>query len=87
MGRREAAMIFPRYYGDVESFKEYCWWWVDIKQWVDENMPTGWVFKEAYDIHQDAKAYLVIFRSLIGEGTKKFLFELRDGTLVVSENR
>ena len=77
-------MIFPRYYKDVESFKEYCWWWIDIKLWVDKNMPTGWVFKEAYDIHQDAKSYLVVFESILRDGERTVKFSYQGGALEAS---
>ena len=55
-------MAIPRYFDDWDEFTRWCYWWVEIKNWMDAELPPGYRFADAYDVQRDFRVYFVTFK-------------------------
>lgn len=55
-------MDIPRYFDDWDEFTHWCWWWIEIKNWMDAELPPGYRFAEAFDAQHNFRIYAVTFQ-------------------------
>ena len=79
-------METPRYFDDWEEFKLWCWWWGFIQKWINEELPMGYHFGEAFDVMKNCLIYAVTFKPWNPWEHKEIhkKFEYSNGTMKVS---
>jgi|GEM_PF-3157773 hypothetical protein len=75
----------PTIIKDWEEFKRWCWWWPQIQNWIDTELPTGYRFTEAFDVNRDCRKYMLTFKPWDPFKDPVYnIFDYTTGTLVVS---